>query len=73
MKALSLERHLRKDLVDTIAAVHSCKERLSPETPFELAEFVADEVLTPAEIDVLRLISAGNFDTKDQLFFALPA
>jgi len=33
---------------------------LSPEASFELAEHATDDALTPAEIDVLRLVAAGK-------------
>ena len=33
---------------------------ISAEASFELAEHAADEALTPGEVDVLRLIAAGN-------------
>jgi DNA-binding NarL/FixJ family response regulator len=49
-----------KELADTIRAVHAGRKTLSPELSFELAEHVADDALTPAEIEVLRLIAAGN-------------
>lgn len=58
--AYLLKNTLHKDLVDTIRAVHSGKKTLSPEASFELAEHASDDPLTPAEIDVLRLIAAGN-------------
>jgi DNA-binding NarL/FixJ family response regulator len=39
------------------------------EIPFQLAEHVDDDALTPAEIDGLRLIAGGNADEQiaDQL------
>jgi DNA-binding NarL/FixJ family response regulator len=45
---------------DTIRAVHSGKKTLSPEASFELAEHATDDALTPGEVEVLRLIAAGN-------------
>jgi DNA-binding NarL/FixJ family response regulator len=58
--AYLLKGTIHKDLVDTIRAVHSGKKTLSPEASFELAEHATDDALTPSEIDVLRLIAAGN-------------
>jgi DNA-binding NarL/FixJ family response regulator len=58
--AYLLKNTLHKDLVDTIRAVHRGKKTLSPEASFELAEHANDDALTPVEIDVLRLIAAGN-------------
>ena len=51
---------LRKELLDTIRAVHSGRKRMSPEIAAEIAEHAMDTVLTPREIDVLKLIAAGN-------------
>jgi DNA-binding NarL/FixJ family response regulator len=59
-RAYLLKSTIHKDLVDMIRAVHGGKKALSPEASFELAEHATDDALTPAEIDVLRLIAAGN-------------
>jgi DNA-binding NarL/FixJ family response regulator len=55
-----LKGHVRRELLDTIRAVHAGQKRIPPEIAAELAEHVADEDLTTREIDVLRLIAAGN-------------
>jgi DNA-binding NarL/FixJ family response regulator len=55
-----LKTLLDKELLDTIRSVHSGKRALSPEASYELAEHATDESLTPAEVEVLRLIAAGN-------------
>ena len=36
------------------------KKTLSPEASYVLAEHATDDALTPAEVDVLRRIAAGN-------------
>ena len=59
-RAYLLKTLLDKELLGTIRAVHSGKKALSAEASYELAEHAADESLTPAEIEVLRLIAAGN-------------
>jgi DNA-binding NarL/FixJ family response regulator len=59
-RAYLLKNLLDKELLETIRAVHAGKRTLSPEASFELAEHATDEALTPAEIDVLRLIASGN-------------
>jgi DNA-binding NarL/FixJ family response regulator len=59
-RAYLLKNLLDKELLETIRAVHAGKKSLSPEASYELAEHVTDELLTPAELDVLRLIAAGN-------------
>jgi DNA-binding NarL/FixJ family response regulator len=43
-----------------IRAVHAGKKTMSPEITFELASHTTDDALTPAEIEVLRLIADGN-------------
>ena len=59
-RAYLIKNMLDKELVQTIRAVHGGKKTLSAEASFELAEHVTDEALTPAEVDVLRLIATGN-------------
>jgi DNA-binding NarL/FixJ family response regulator len=49
-----------KELVDTIRGVHNGRKTLSPEASYQLAEHATDESLTPAEVEVLQLIGAGN-------------
>jgi DNA-binding NarL/FixJ family response regulator len=51
---------LRRELLDTIRAVHAGQKRLSGEAAAEIAEHAADDALTPREIDVLRLVAGGN-------------
>ena len=48
------------ELLATIRSVHSGKKALSPEASHQLAEHATDDALTPAEVDVLRLIAGGN-------------
>jgi DNA-binding NarL/FixJ family response regulator len=59
-RAYLLKSLLDKELLETIRAVHAGKKTLSAEASYELAEHATDEALTPGEIDVLRLIAAGN-------------
>jgi DNA-binding NarL/FixJ family response regulator len=49
-----------KELLDTIRAVHAGKKHISPEVAAQLADHVADDTLTAREIEVLRLIAAGD-------------
>jgi DNA-binding NarL/FixJ family response regulator len=51
---------LRKELLDTIRAVHSGRKRMSPEIAAEIAEHAMDTALTPREIAVLKLIATGH-------------
>ena len=59
-RAYLLKNSVHKELLDTIRAVHAGKKTLSPQISYELAEHATDDALTKAEIDVLRLIAAGN-------------
>lgn len=59
-QAYLLKNLLHKELLDTIRAVHAGRKALSPEASFEIAEHATDDALTKAEVDVLRLIAAGN-------------
>jgi DNA-binding NarL/FixJ family response regulator len=55
-----LKTLLDKELLSTIRSVHGGKKTLSAEASYQLAEHATDESLTPAEVEVLRLIAAGN-------------
>jgi DNA-binding NarL/FixJ family response regulator len=58
--AYLLKGLLRKELLETIRAVHAGQKRVSPEIAAEIAEHATDDALTPREIDVLLLIARGN-------------
>jgi DNA-binding NarL/FixJ family response regulator len=55
-----LKGHVRRELLDTIRAVHAGQKRIPPEVAAELAEHTGEDDLSSREIDVLRLIAAGN-------------
>jgi DNA-binding NarL/FixJ family response regulator len=59
-RAYLMKGELRKELLETIRAVHAGQKRLSSEVAAEIAEHVTNSSLTPREIDVLRLVAAGN-------------
>jgi DNA-binding NarL/FixJ family response regulator len=59
-RAYLLKGSLRKELLETIRAVHAGQKRLSPEAATEIAEHVGDDALTTREIQVLRLVAQGN-------------
>src|SRR5260370_21249626 len=59
-RAYLLKGLLRKELLETIRAVHAGQKRLSSEVAAEIAEHSTDDALTPREIDVLRLGAGGN-------------
>jgi DNA-binding NarL/FixJ family response regulator len=64
-----LKNTFHKELVETIRAVHAGRKAVSLEASYELAAHATDDALTPAEINVLRLIAAGNANKQiaDQL------
>jgi len=55
-----LKGHVHRELMDTIRAVDAGQKRIPVEVATELAEHLADDNLTQREVDVLRLIAAGN-------------
>jgi DNA-binding NarL/FixJ family response regulator len=55
-----LKGNVRRELLDTIRAVHAGQKRIPPEVAAELAEHATEDELTSREIAVLRLIAAGN-------------
>jgi DNA-binding NarL/FixJ family response regulator len=55
-----LKGHVRRELLDTIRAVHAGQKRIPPEVAAELAEHAVEDDLSSREIDVLRLIATGN-------------
>jgi DNA-binding NarL/FixJ family response regulator len=59
-RAFVLKGHVLDELLDTIRAVHAGKKRIPSDVAAELADHAADDALTEREIDVLRLIAAGN-------------
>src|SRR5215813_256384 len=68
-RAYILKRHVHKELLEAIRAVHAGQKRIPPEIALELADHAADDELTEREIDVLRLIARGNGNKQiaDQL------
>jgi DNA-binding NarL/FixJ family response regulator len=59
-RAYILKGHVHRELLETIRAVHAGQKKIPPDIAAELAEHAADDELTPREMDVLRLIAAGN-------------
>jgi len=55
-----LKNLLYKELLQTIRMVHAGHKAMAPDVAAQLAEHRGTEILTPKEIDVLRLIAAGN-------------
>lgn len=55
-----LKGHVDQDLSEVIRAVHAGQKRIPPEGGAELAEHTEEDDLTSREIEVLRLVGAGN-------------
>jgi DNA-binding NarL/FixJ family response regulator len=54
-----LKASLRRELLDTIRAVHAGQHRVPADVALELARHAPDDSLTAREIDVLKLIAKG--------------
>ena len=55
-----MKGYVHLELLDAIRVVHEGKKRIAPDIASELAEHAADDELSAREIEVLRLIAAGN-------------
>jgi DNA-binding NarL/FixJ family response regulator len=55
-----LKNMLRKELVETIRAVHSGKRHVPPEIAMAIAEHAIDEALTEREIQILKSVAGGK-------------
>jgi len=55
-----LKSLLRKELLDTIRAVHAGHKKIPADLATQVADHLADDTLTPREIEVLRAIAGGN-------------
>jgi DNA-binding NarL/FixJ family response regulator len=59
-----LKNMLRKELVETIRAVHAGRKRIPPEIAIEIAEHHRDDALSEREITVLRQAADGNSNKR---------
>jgi DNA-binding NarL/FixJ family response regulator len=59
-----LKNAVRKDLIDSIRAVHAGKRHILAEVAMEIAEHAAEETLSPREIEVLRYAAQGNANKR---------
>ena len=55
-----LKSLVRKELIETIRAVHAGRRRILPEIAAEIAEHVADDALTEREVQVLGGVASGK-------------
>lgn len=64
-----LKGHVHRELLEAIRAVYAGQKRIPPDIAAELAQHAAEDELTTREIEVLRLIAAGNSNklVADQL------
>ena len=71
-RAYLLKGQVNRDLPEVIRAVHAGQKRIPPEVAAELAEHAAEDDLSSREMDVLRLIAAGNANKEiaNKLFIA---
>ena len=58
--AYVLKGLVRKELLDTIRAVHNGLKRIHPDVASALATHIGQEPLSEREIEVLRLVAVGN-------------
>jgi DNA-binding NarL/FixJ family response regulator len=67
-----LKSMLRKDLLDTIRAVHAGRKCIPAEIAAEIAEHAGDDFLTDREVQVLTHVAAGgaNKHVAAQLFIS---
>ena len=67
-----LKGHVHRDLLETIRAVHAGQKRIAPVIAASVANHMSDDDLTEREIQILRLIAAGNANKQiaDQLSIA---
>ena len=63
-RAYLLKDRVAGELLETIRAVHGGQKRIPPEVAAELAEHAGESGLTERELEVLRLIAAGNANKK---------
>jgi DNA-binding NarL/FixJ family response regulator len=59
-RAYVLKVLVRKELLDTIRAVHAGSKRIDPEVAAGIASHLSNDVLSHREIDVLAAIAAGK-------------
>lgn len=59
-RAYILKGMVRKDLLETIRAVHTGRKHVQSEVAYDLADHAGDDSLTAREVEVLELIGGGN-------------
>lgn len=71
-RSYMLKSTLPNDLAETIRKVHAGKKSVSPEVAARIAEHLSEDPLTEREVEVLKLVVAGNRnrDIADRLFIS---
>jgi two-component system, NarL family, response regulator len=59
-RAYLLKAQVNRELLETIRSVHAGNKRIPPEIAAELADHTGEDELSAREIEVLRLVAAGN-------------
>jgi DNA-binding NarL/FixJ family response regulator len=59
-QAYVLKGMVRKELLETIRAVHQGQKRIQPDVAMQIASHTSDASLSPRELEVLELIAAGH-------------
>jgi DNA-binding NarL/FixJ family response regulator len=59
-QAYVLKGMVRKELLETIRAVHQGQKRVQPDVAMQIASHTAEASLSPRELAVLELIAAGH-------------
>lgn len=54
-----LKNMVRKELVETIRAVHAGRRRISADIATDIAEHISDDVLSLREVEVLQRVASG--------------
>ena len=63
-RAYVLKGHVHRELLEIIRVVHAGQKRIPPDIAAQLAEHAADDALSARELEVLRLIAAGNSNKR---------
>jgi DNA-binding NarL/FixJ family response regulator len=66
-----LKNMLRRELVDTVLAVHAGRRRVPPELAAEIVDHVDEDDLTAREIEILRIVAGGNANKAVATHFGL--
>jgi DNA-binding NarL/FixJ family response regulator len=66
-----LKGMIRKDLLDTIRAVHRGLKRIHSDVAAQLANHMGDDVVSDREVEVLRLVAGGNSNKRVAAFLSI--